>query len=425
MQHRIKPPDSNKLRGSATRFDRWARSLLLKKLGQIENCRIAADETHAVTLEQAMPGVVRRAVLRINDPRCFSHILLAGTTGAAESYILGYWDCDDLQTLIEIVLSSPAAYTSIDSGWAWLAEKIEAVLSRFNRNSPAGSLKNIMAHYDLGNDFFSIFLDATMAYSCGFFERPDSSLREASVAKFDRICRKLALSSADSLIEIGTGWGGFAVHAAKHYGCRVTTTTISREQYLKARERVQAEGVEELVTVIDKDYRDLTGSYSRLVSIEMIEAVGHDYLETFFGICGRLLRDDGMMLIQGITVPDDRYETHRQVGSFINKYIFPGSHLVSVRSVCAAVTAATDMFLANVEDITPHYVRTLHAWRDGFLANLDKVRALGMSEPFIRMWLFYLIFCEAGFARRWTGDVQWVFGKPGCHPPVMRLEPCA
>ncbi len=421
MEHRIKPPDLNRVKGTVNRFDVWARSVFLKKLTLIENCSVSVGAPDMITLEQVTPGGSRRAVLHIHDSRCFRHILLTGTTGASESYILGYWDCDDLLTLIEIVLSSPAGYEGLDRGWAWLAEKGEALLHRFKHNSPEGSLRNIMAHYDLGNDFFSLFLDETMAYSCGIFEKPDATLYEASIAKFERICRKLDLSPSDSLIEIGTGWGGFAVYAAKHYGCRVTTTTISREQFAKARERVQQEGLEELVTVVDKDYRDLSGSYSKLVSIEMIEAVGHHYLDRYFSVCSRLLRPDGMMLIQGITVPDHRYHAHRQMGSFINKYIFPGSHLLSVGAVCQSVAASTDMFLVSVEDITPHYARTLNAWRQRFMAKLDDVRALGMSEAFIRMWFFYLVFCEAGFAQRWMGDVHWVFGKPKCRPRALPL----
>ena len=420
MRHRIKPPASNSARGWTARFERALRRILLRKVAQLEHGRITEESPNTFVIEQSAP-LARRVTLHIRDPRCYGHILLAGTTGAAESYILGDWDCDDLAALIEIVLSSPRVYEGIDSGWAWLGERVGALLHLRNRNSPEGSLRNIMAHYDLGNDFFGLFLDETMAYSCGVFERPDSTLHEASLAKFERICRKLDLSRDDSLVEIGTGWGGFAIYAAQRYGCRVTTTTISREQYDEARKRVQAAGVGELVTVINQDYRDLTGTYSKLVSIEMIEAVGEDYLNQFLGICGRLLREDGLMAIQGITVPDDRYHKHRQLGSFINKYIFPGSHLVSVRRICEGVAAETDMFLASVEDITPHYARTLREWRHRFEANLDQVRAQGMSEAFIRMWRFYLVFCEAGFTQRWTGDVQWVFGKPRSRPPLLPL----
>ena len=341
MQHRIKPPDSNKLKGRATRFDLWARRALLKKLALLENCQVVPEGDSVITIEQSAP-VARRAVVRVNDRRCYSHILLSGTTGAAESYILGYWDCDDLLTLIELVLSSPTMYESFDTGWALLSEKLAAVLHSFNRNSQDRSLKNIMAHYDLGNDFFSLFLDETMAYSSGIFETQESTLHEASIAKFDRICRKLNLTSDDSLIEIGTGWGGFAIHAAKHYGCQVTTTTISREQYVKAKERVHNEGLDELVTVLDQDYRELKGTYSKLVSIEMIEAVGDDYLDVYLAKCGSLLRNDGMMLIQGITVSDDRYDSHRRTGSFINRYIFPGSHLLSIARVCEGVARSSD-----------------------------------------------------------------------------------
>ena len=317
-------------------------------------------------------------------------------------------------TAIGIILGSPHVYEGMDSGWAFLSERIGEFLHKLNKNTHNGSLKNIVAHYDLGNDFFSLFLDETMAYSCGIFESPESTLRDASVAKFDRMCRNLDLTPADHLLEIGSGWGGFAIHAAKEYGCRVTTTTISREQYREAQRRVKEENLDERVNVLDKDYRLLTGTYDKLASIEMIEAVGHHYLDKFFAVCSSLLKPDGMMGLQAITVTDQRYNTHKKLGSFINKYIFPGSNLVSVGAMCRSVAKKTDMQLVHLYDITVHYARTLREWRQRFEVKLDRVRTLGMSEEFIRMWIFYLAYCEAGFATRWTQDFQLFFAKPAC-----------
>ena len=336
--------------------------------------------------------------------------------------MLGLWDSDDLVNAAQTIMANSSVYEGLDSGTAWISERIESVLHRLNKNTPRGSLKNIISHYDLGNEFFGIFLDKTMAYSSGIFETADASLHDASIAKFDHICRKLRLKPTDSLIEIGTGWGGFAVYAAKQYGCRVTTTTISREQLAFATERVKAAGLVDRVSVIDQDYRDLTGTYDKLVSIEMIEAVGHDFLGDFFQKCGSLLAEDGMMALQAITVPDERYSKHKDLGSFINKYIFPGSHLLSVRCICEGIAAETDMHLSNIEDITLHYARTLQLWREAFEAALPRVRALGMSDAFIRMWRFYLAFCEAGFRARWIGDAQLVFSKPSCTDDCLLLR---
>ena len=261
-----------------------------------------------------------------------------------------------------------------------------------------------------------------MAYSCGIFEGPESTLTDASVAKFDRVCRHLQLTPSDHVLEIGSGWGGFAIHAAREYGCRVTTTTISREQHREATSRVEALGLGDRVTVLDEDYRALSGLYDKLVSIEMIEAVGHHYLDTFFEICGRLLKPNGMMALQAITVTDQRYKKHKKLSSFINKYVFPGSNLVSVGAISKSVAAKTDMQLVHVKDITAHYARTLREWRHRFEANLDKVRALKMSDEFIRMWTFYLAYCEAGFAQRWTQDFQIFFAKPGHRPGVTPVK---
>ena len=252
-----------------------------------------------------------------------------------------------------------------------------------------------------------------MMYSSAVFEQPGMTLEQASIAKLDRICRKLALHAGDHVVEIGTGWGGFALHAARHYGCRVTTTTISRAQYELAVARVAAAGLSDKITVLLKDYRELEGKFDKLVSIEMIEAVGHQYYEEYFRTCARLLEPDGMALIQAITIADQRYEAARRSVDFIQRYIFPGSCIPSVTALLASITRASDLRLFHLEDIGPHYARTLAAWRHAFMRNLDQVRALGYPEEFIRMWEFYLCYCEGGFEERVLGDAQLLLVKPG------------
>jgi cyclopropane-fatty-acyl-phospholipid synthase len=250
-------------------------------------------------------------------------------------------------------------------------------------------------------------------YSSAIFAQPNMPLEAAQLARLDHICRKLDLTPRDHLLEIGTGWGGMAIYAATHYGCRVTTTTISQEQYKLASERVRAAGLEERVTVLLKDYRDLDGQYDKLVSIEMIEAVGHDFYDTYFGKCAALLKDDGLMLLQAITIADQRYEAARKSVDFIQRYIFPGSCIPSITAMSDSITRASDLKLAHLEDIGPHYATTLRLWRENFLRNAEAVRALGYPESFLRMWEFYLCYCEGGFEERALGDVHMLLAKPG------------
>jgi cyclopropane-fatty-acyl-phospholipid synthase len=293
-----------------------------------------------------------------------------------------------------------------------------AVLRRLlhwaNRNSRSGSARNIAAHYDLGNELYRLMLDDTMAYSCGIFQHEEATLHEASIAKFDAVCRKLALTPSDHLVEIGTGWGGLAIHAAEQYGCRVTTTTISREQHDFAKEKIAARGLQERITLLFSDYRDLTGQYDKLVSIEMIEAVGAKYLDTYFAKCASLLKPTGAMLLQAITLQDQFYARALKAVDYIQRFIFPGSFIPSVTAITESVTRVTDMKVFNLEDIGPHYAPTLRMWRERFFQNIDKVRALGYPESFNRLWEFYLCYCEGGFAERQLGDVQMLLTKPDC-----------
>jgi cyclopropane-fatty-acyl-phospholipid synthase len=301
----------------------------------------------------------------------------------------------------------------MDSGLARFARPARKFLHWMNRNTRRGSRKNIAAHYDLGNDFYALWLDRKMMYSSAYFASPDMSLDAASTAKLERICRKLDLSASDSVIEIGSGWGGFAIYAAANFGCHVTTTTISLEQYELARQRIAAAGLEDRITLLFQDYRDLQGCYDKLVSIEMIEAVGHQFHATFFEKCCSLLKPDGQMLLQAITIADQRYERYKNDVDFIRRYIFPGGCLTSVTDMARVLTSKTDMRILHIEDIGPHYAETLRHWRDRFMHAIDAVRAQGYADTFIRMWQFYLCYCETAFIERAIGTVQMLVMRPG------------
>ena len=350
----------------------------------------------------------------IHDRRFYGDMAFGGSLGAGESYMQGHWSCDDLTELIQLLLRNRETLDGMEGGTARLTEPLQKLFHWINRNTREGSRRNIAAHYDLGNDFFKLWLDPTMMYSSAIFQRPDATLHEASVAKLDRICRKLNLKPTDHVIEIGTGWGGFALHAAANYGCRVTTTTISREQYELARQRVEEAGLSDRVRLLLDDYRDLDGQYDKLVSIEMIEAVGHQFLDTYFAQCSRLLKDDGAMLLQAITIQDQRYKNALKTVDFIKRYIFPGSFIPSVGAISDSVVRSSDMKIFNLEDIGPHYATTLRCWRENFFEKIEEVRAQGYPDEFIRMWEYYLCYCEGGFLERAIGDVQMLLTKPGC-----------
>ena len=352
-------------------------------------------------------------MVQVHDERFWSALAFGGSIGAGEAYMEGYWSTDDLTALVRILLQNREVLDGMETGLARLTAPLQKALHWLNRNTRAGARRNIAAHYDLGNDFFATFLDPTMMYSSAIFERPGMTLEQAQRARLERICRKLELQATDHLLEIGTGWGGLAIHAAQRYGCRVTTTTISREQFELARERVAAAGLADRVTLLLEDYRDLRGRYDKLASIEMIEAVGHPFYDAYFRQCGRLLGDEGLMLLQAITITDQRYEAARTSVDFIQRHIFPGSTIPSVSVMLDSLTRSTDLKLVHLEDIGPHYATTLRKWRENFHANLDTVRALGYPERFVRMWEFYLCYCEGGFEERAIGDVQMLLAKPG------------
>ena len=362
------------------------------------------------------------ASLYVHDPACFRRLVFGGSVGAGESYMAGQWDCDELVELVRIMLRNRRALSALDGLLALPAAACTSVRHLARRNSRPGARRNIRAHYDLDNEFFQLFLDARLMYSSAVYDEGDESLDAASVAKLDRLCTKLRLNERDRLLEIGTGWGGLAVHAAEHYGCHVTTATISAAQYAYTRALVESRGLSRQVDVLLADYRDLRGSYDKLVSVEMVEAVGHRYLDRFFGSCARLLRQDGLMVLQAIVIRDRRYRRAVYTADFIKKHIFPGGFLPSV-SVLARTAARADLSIANLEDFAADYALTLRDWRRRLDANADQAREIGFDERFLRKWRFYFGYCEAGFRERAISDVQILFTKPDCRWPLWRGGP--
>lgn len=393
--------------------DRLARKVILALLQRIQFGELVlVDGDRIYRFGRRTEGFPFRARIKVLDSRFWGDVGFGGSIGSGESYMLGYWKCDDLTALVRIFVRNRHVLDRLDSGLARITQPINKLVHTLRRNSRRGSRRNIAAHYDLGNDLFSLFLDDTMMYSCGIFEHPSMSMKEASIAKNDRICRKLDLKPGDRVIEIGTGWGGFAIHAAKTYGCHVSTTTISREQFEYAKQRIREEGLEDSITLLFKDYRDLEGQYDKLVSIEMIEAVGPHYLDTFFEKCSSLLKTNGAMLLQAITIADQRYDEAKRSVDFIQKYIFPGGFIPSVTAMSESVARKTDMRLFHMEDIGQHYAITLRKWRERFFGNIEAIRALGYDEIFIRMWEYYLCYTEGGFEERVIGNAHMLFIKP-------------
>jgi cyclopropane-fatty-acyl-phospholipid synthase len=388
-----------------------ARQLVLKRLESIGHGRLCIRDGRATHVFGNGDGI--EAAITVHDPAFYSDIAFGGSVGAGESFMLGHWRTDELTAVMRLMLRNQTALDGLEQGLARAAAPLRRFAHWLHRNTRTGSRRNISAHYDLGNDFFRLMLDETMMYSCALFERPDMTLVEASTAKLDRICKALGLAAGDHVLEIGTGWGGFAIHAAGRYGCRVTTTTISPSQFKLAKERVRAAGFEDRVTVLHEDYRDLEGTYNKVVSIEMIEAIGHLQYEEFFRKSAALLAPSGRMLLQTITIADRHYARTRDDVDFIKRYIFPGACIPAISALASAMANSSDLRIVALEDIGRHYATTLARWRANFLANLDHVRAQGYPESFIRMWEFYLCYCEAGFTERQLGDVQMLLTREG------------
>jgi cyclopropane-fatty-acyl-phospholipid synthase len=356
------------------------------------------------------PGA-EHVFVTIKDWKVFTRLLTASDIGAGEAYMNGEFTTNDLVALCRVFLRQPEAMER-RSLWGIPARLTHHWQRRAHANTLAGSRRNITYHYDLSNDFYRLFLDPSMMYSCAEFDGENDTLEAAQERKLDGICRRLGLTPGLQVLEIGSGWGAFAIHAARHYGCQVVSLTLSHEQLALARERVAAAGVSDRVDIRLCDYRHIEGCFDRIVSIEMFEAVGYEYYGAFFGACARALRADGQMFLQTIAIPDQRFDRYRRELDFIKKYIFPGGLLASLHAITAALKRHTDLRIEWMRDIGLQYAPTLRCWRERFLSQLPAVRQLGFDERFIRMWEFYLASCEAAFSVRHIGDLQVVLSKP-------------
>lgn len=401
-------------------YERIFRRLVFRQLRRLERGQVRLFEDGKMFSFGSTNGDGLVVDVCIKSRDVYRRVALGGTIGAAESYMLGLWTCNDLSLFVRQMLKNQGSVSNMDSVWSWPRKAWSSVLEKLKPNTVSSAKKKIVAHYDLNNEFFSQFLDASMMYSSAIYQSSESTLEQAAEYKLQHICERLQLQPNDHLIEIGSGWGAMAIYAAKRYGCRVTTTTISDEQYRFAKQRIASEGLSDRILLLNKDYRLLSGQYDKLVSIEMIEAVGHRYYKHFFKKCSELLKDNGVALIQAITTGDHRFHKEKNKTDFIRKYIFPGGCLPSNQIIAETLAKYTDLHSVGYEDITFHYARTLRDWRQRFSDNIDAVKHLGFDDVFIRMWEFYLTYCEGGFDERAIHTGQFLFAKPQarCLPSI-------
>lgn len=403
---------SPSLSGQMGVVDRLGRSVVSKVFQELSHGNLSVEEGgHTLTYGQKSRDSLC-AKITINDPLAYRWFAFGGSVGAAEAYMQGLWSSSDLVSVVRLLSRNINALNNSEKKWPLVQRVLNAWVNRETRNTVSGSKKNIAAHYDLSNEFFSLFLDPTMMYSSAMYPTHHSSLEEASINKLATICNKLDLHKHDHLLEIGSGWGGLAVYAAKQTGCRVTTTTISDQQYAYTKALIEREGLTDQVTLLNRDYRLLEGSFSKLVSIEMIEAVGHEYLREYFNVCSRLLKPGGKILLQAITVPDQRYQQAKRQVDFIKKYIFPGGALPSLGVITDGMARETDMMITDVEDIGLDYARTIEDWSQRFMAQRSAIKDLGFDQRFLRMWYFYFCYCRGGFEERIISAVQLTAEKP-------------
>ncbi|WP_166268221.1 SAM-dependent methyltransferase [Marinobacter caseinilyticus] len=399
---------------SSSMTDRWARKLVCQQLGELRDGVLTIRESG---LDDQIFGDGNSdfpaAELHVHDSSTWRDLLTGGSVGAAEAFVTGDWSSPDLVALLRFFTRNVDRMNAFEDRYSWITKPTLRGLHWLNRNTPAGSRKNIEAHYDLGNDLFESFLDPTMMYSSAIYPDDQASLDQAAVHKLDTICKKLDLHPGDRVIEIGTGWGGFAIHAAKHYGCHVTTTTISNEQWQWAKAKVDEAGLSDRITLLFDDYRDLTGTFDKLVSIEMIEAVGPQFLDSYLGQINTLLKPDGLALIQAINMPEQRYQRALKNVDFIQRFIFPGSFIPSFGAILDSVRTQSNLVLTHAEDLGFHYARTLHDWCARFMTNRDHIQSIGYDQAFQRLWHFYFAYCEAGFSERAIGVSQLLLAKPG------------
>lgn len=403
-------PTCNTRSSKSRRSTSWLTSILFKMLDKLEYGQLTVqerDKTRTFGSDSSL-----RAHVTINDSRAYHKIVFGGSIGAGEAYINKLWDVDNLTALVRIMVLNMSLLDQMERGLAWLNRPVDLVKHLLNFNNKNGAKRNILAHYDLGNDMYSSFLDPTMMYSSAIYPTKESSLVDAQQHKLDVICKKLELQPTDKVVEIGSGWGGFAIYAAQNYGCHVTTTTISDAQYAEAKKRIETLGLTEKITLVQKDYRELSGEFDKLVSIEMIEAVGHKYLPAFFKQCEHLLKSEGKMLIQAITIADQKYTQYSRSVDFIQRYIFPGGCVPSNARMLQVIAEKTDMVVRQIDDFGYDYARTIKDWRNRFNNSYEHLLEKGYDETFKRLWEFYLCYCEGGFLERSISVVHVVATRP-------------
>lgn len=408
----IRTLDTTRAEERIALVDRTGRGLMLRALARIDEGTLTLDGAGGRVTVGRTDGDGPHVAATIHDPRAYRRVAFGGSLGAGESYMRGWWTSDDLTSFVRLMLRNREALERMDGLWRRALAPAQRLRYWMERNSRSGSKRNIAAHYDLSNEFFALWLDPTMCYSSGVFAHEGATLEEASIEKMDRLCRGIGLSAEHHLLEVGCGWGGLSMHAARRYGCRVTATTISRAQAEWARRRIAEEGLGDRITIVEQDYRDLRGSFDRIVSIEMIEAVGAERLDDYFRCCSRLLKPDGQMALQAIVIRDQFFERAARTRDWLKAYIFPGSCLPSMHAMSSAVMDATDMTVVRVEDFASHYARTLRLWRERFFDQAAEIRRLGFDDVFMRMWHFYLCYCEGAFLERQVSMVQMTLAKP-------------
>ncbi len=392
-------------------IDKMTRKVLLDYLAKMTQASLTInDELGQVILGSKEASL--SAVVEIHNMEAYRKILFGGGIGASEAYVAGWWTSPNLTKVIQVLGREQGVLDRVESRFSKVIQFFDLLNHKRNKNTEQGSKKNILAHYDLGNEMYKTFLDKEMLYSSAIYPNANANLEEAQLFKLKTICERLELKQGETLLEIGTGWGALAIYAAQHYGVKVTTTTISDAQYEYAEQKVKSLGLEDSITLLKQDYRTLEGQYDKLVSIEMIEAVGHEYLSTFFDVCSRHLKPEGKMLIQAITISDQRYDSYRKSVDFIQRYIFPGGCLPSVSVMANKVAENTDMVITSLNDIGLDYAKTLNHWYQRFDKSAAELKQMGYGDDFIRLWKFYLCYCEGGFLERKISTVHLVAAKP-------------
>jgi len=404
--------DINYSEVSASRSDNVAKKVVFKVLEKLQGVGLILVEKEGDTYHIGDQNAELQAQLIVNHPSFYKRILTGGSIGAGEAYVDGWWDSPDLTKVIRVLARNLPTLDKLEAKVGWLTTLAEKITHKVRRNNKDNARQNISAHYDLGNALYSLFLDSKMLYSCAIYRSEQDDLLSAQTHKMDRLCRQLNLKPTDHLLEIGTGWGALAIHAAKHYGCRVTTTTISKEQHAWAKECIEQQGLDDKITLLLDDYRDLTGQYDKVVSVEMVEAVGKEYLTTYIKKCQSLLKPGGLLALQTITITDQRYDSYSRGVDFIQKHIFPGGFLPSITVLVNEMTKQSDFVVRDIKDIGLDYARTLSDWHQTFNQNTDKLAQLGYDQRFVRMWRYYFCYCEGGFLERSISTVQLIASRP-------------